>query len=327
MFEKGATMKVFVAGATGAIGRPLVDQFVRRGHEVVASTRTPAKADTLRAAGAEPVVLDVLDRDAVMAAVMRAEPDAVIHQATALGAMNDFRHIEREFAQTNRLRTEGTDHLLEAARAAGAGRFVAQSFAGWPAARRGGWVKTEEDPFDDHPPAQMRSILAAIMRLEAVVTQAEGIAGVALRYGGFYGPGTGLAPGGSQWAEVRKRRFPIVGEGRGVWSFIHIEDAAEATVLAAEQGARGVYNIVDDDPAPVAAWLPALAEAVGAKPPRRVPVWLGRLLAGDHAVSMMNEIRGASNAKARAQLGWAPRTPSWRVGFPALAGAPSLAAA
>jgi nucleoside-diphosphate-sugar epimerase len=320
-------MKVFLAGGTGAIGRSLVPQLVRRGHEVVATTRTPAKADALRAAGAEPVVLDVLDRDAVMTAVMRAEPDAVIHQATALGAMDDFRHFEREFAQTNRLRTEGTDHLLEAARAAGASRFVAQGYAGWPNARRGGWVKTEDDPLDDDPPPQLRSTLAAFRRLEAVVTEAQDLAGCVLRYGGFYGPGTGSAPGGSQWEVVRKRRFPIIGDGRGVWSFVHIEDAAEATVLAAEQAARGIYNIVDDEPAPVAEWLPALAEAVGAKPPRHIPVWLGRLVAGDHVVSMMTQVRGASNAKARAELGWAPRTASWRTGFPALAETRTPAAA
>lgn len=300
-------MRVFIAGAGGAIGARLVPQLVERGHDVIGSSRTPEKADRLRALGAEPVVLDLLDADAVRRAIATAKPDAIVHQATALAGLSDFRHFDRSFAATNRLRTAGTDALLAAARESGAPRLVAQSYAGWPYAREGGPVKSEDDPLDPTPVATMRETLAAIRHLEQHVTDAGG---VALRYGGFYG-----APDDAQLEPVRARRFPIVGDGAGVWSFVHLDDAAAATVLALEQGATGIYNVVDDDPAPLREWLPVLAEAIGAKPPRRVPRWLARLAAGEAGVVLMTESRGASNRKAKEELGWTLRHPSWRQGF------------
>jgi nucleoside-diphosphate-sugar epimerase len=309
-------MKIFVAGATGALGRRLVPLLVANGHTVVGTTRTPGKAQALRAAGATPVVLDALDRDAVIDAVGRAEPEVVVHELTALTGFTDFRKFDEGFAATNRLRTEGTDHLLAAARAAGARRFVAQSFGG-PGfyVRTGGPIKTEDDPFDPDPPAGLRRAVEAVRYLERAVLNTEGIQGTVLRYGGFYGPGTSAGEGGSQLEAVRRRLFPIVAAGTGVWSFIHIDDAATATLAAIEGGRTGVYNIVDDDPAPVAEWLPALAAAIGAKPPRRVPAWLARLFVGEHGVVMMTQSRGAANAKAKRELGWRPAYPSWRTGF------------
>jgi nucleoside-diphosphate-sugar epimerase len=316
MNEKGAVMKIFVAGATGALGRPMVAQLVKRGHEVVGMTRSESKQDLLRALGARPVVADALDPDAVARAVAEAEPDVIVHQLTAIGAFNP-RRMERDFAATNRLRTEGTDHLLAAGRAVSVKRFVAQSFAPWVFARTGGPVKSEDDPLDTAPPAQVRTTLEAIKYLERAVTEADWTEGIALRYGGFYGPGTsiGLDPPGEQVEMVRARKFPLAGKGTGLWSFIHIEDAAAATVEAIEHGRRGIYNVVDDDPAPISDWLPELAKAVGAKPPRRVPLWLARLAGGDVATIMMTELRGASNTKAKRELGWQPRYPSWREGF------------
>jgi 2-alkyl-3-oxoalkanoate reductase len=308
-------MRIFVAGATGALGRRLVPLLVERGHQVTGMTRTAGKAAGLRAAGTEPVVADALDRDAVLAAVAAARPEVVVHELTALAEMTDFRKLDQGFALTNRLRTEGTDHLLAAARAAGARRFVAQSFAGWPFARVGGPVKTEDDPLDPDPPAQLRRTLDAIRHLESAVLGAEGLEGVVLRYGGFYGPGTSAGEGGFMLEDLRRRRFPVVGAGTGVWSFVHIDDAATATVAAVERGAPGIYQIVDDDPAPVSEWLPALAAAVGARPPRRIPAWVARLAGGAHGVVLMTEVRGASNAKARRELGWRPAWPSWRQGF------------
>jgi 2-alkyl-3-oxoalkanoate reductase len=309
------TMRILVAGATGALGRRLVPLLVAGGHQVTAMTRRVGRTMELYAAGAEPVVADALDRDAVLAAVTAARPDAVVHQLTDLAAVTSMRRFDQAFAATNRLRTEGTDHLLEAARAAGASRFVAQSFAGWPFARVGGPVKTEDDPLDPDPPAELRRTLDAIRYLESAVLGAEGLEGVVLRYGGFYGPGTSAGEGGYLLDDLRRRRFPMVGAGTGVWSFVHIDDAATATLAALERGAPGSYQIVDDDPAPVSAWLPALAAAAGARPPRRVPAWLARLLAGEHAVVLMTEARGASNAKAKRELGWRPAHPSWRQGF------------
>jgi nucleoside-diphosphate-sugar epimerase len=314
-------MKVFVAGGSGAIGKRLLPLLAASGHDVVASTTSQGKAPAVREAGAEPVVLDVLDRDAVMAAVIRAEPDVVVHEATALANIGqNFRKFDKMFATTNRLRTEGTDVLLAAARAAGAERFIAQSFAGWPYERTGKMVKSEDDPLDPNPVPGAREGIAAIKYLESTVTRADGIEGIVLRYGGFYGPGTSLAEGGVHLAAVRRRRFPIVGDGTGMASFIHIDDAAAATLAAVERGRRGIYNIVDDEPAPVCDWLPELARAVGAKPPRHLPLWLGRLLGGDVAVAMMTEARGASNAKAKRELGWEPKYSSWRQGFAALGG-------
>lgn len=310
-------MKVFVTGAGGALGRRLLPRLVEDGHEVVGMVRHEAKAPLVVELGARPVVADALDPDAVAAAVAAAEPEAIVHQATALSGKLDLRHFEQAFALTNRLRTEGTDHLLAAARAVGARRFVAQSFAGWPFAREGGPVKDESAPLDPDPPAPFRTTLAAIRHLERAVTGAEGIEGLALRYGGFYGPGTslGLRPDGEHVEAVRKRQFPVVGSGAGVWSFLHIDDAAAATALALGHGAPGVYNVVDDEPAPVREWLPALAEALDAPPPRHVPRWLGRLVAGEAAAVMMTEVRGARNDRAKWELGWEPRFASWRDGF------------
>jgi 2-alkyl-3-oxoalkanoate reductase len=305
-------MRVFVAGASGAIGSRLVPQLVARGHEVVGTSRSPQKSDRLAALGAEAVVLDLLDRDGVRKAVEAAQPEAIIHQATALSGLSEIKNPDQAFAQTNRLRTEGTDALLAAGRDVGVSRFLAQSYASWPYAREGGPVKSEEDPLDPTPVSTMRETLAAIRHVEQA---ALGAGGIALRYGGFYG-----SPDDAQLELVRKRRFPIVGDGGGIWSFIHLDDAAAATVLALEDGAPGIYNIVDDEPAPVREWLPALAQAIDAKPPRHVPRWLARILAGEAGVALMTEIRGASNAKAKRELGWTLRFPSWRQGFPAAYG-------
>ncbi len=308
-------MRVFVAGATGAIGRQLVPRLVAAGHEVTGMTRSEAKQRMIRELGAAPVVVDALDREQVADAVGSARPEVIVHQLTAIPATLDMRHFDRDFALTNRLRTEGTDHLLSAARAIGVGRFVAQSYGAWPYARTGGPVKSEEDPLDPTPARAMRESLAAIRDLETAVLGADWTEGIVLRYGAFYGPATSMAPGTEQVELVRRRKFPLVGDGGGVWSFIHVADAAEATVAAIEHGSRGVYNVVDDDPALVAEWLPALAQELGAKKPVRVPRFIGRLFAGEAGVVMMTEIRGASNAKAKRELAWHPAHTSWRQGF------------
>jgi nucleoside-diphosphate-sugar epimerase len=315
-------VKVFVAGATGVLGRELVPQLVARGHEVVGMTRTASKQAGLRALGARPVVADALEPDAVARAVGEAEPEVIVHQLTALSgrvSTRDMRHPERSFAftMTNRLRTEATDHLLAAGRAVGARRFVAQSIAAFRFARTGRPVQTEADPLDPNPPAALRAGQAAILYLERAVTTIEWGEGLALRYGSFYGPGTGIsfAPDAVMAAPIRKRRFPIVGDGGGVWSHVHIGDAAAATAIAVERGQPGIYNVVDDDPAPVREWLPVLASALDAKPPRRIPRWLARLAAGETATLMMTDVRGASNEKAKRELGWKPRYASWRQGF------------
>jgi nucleoside-diphosphate-sugar epimerase len=308
-------MKILVAGASGALGRQLVPRLVANGHEVVGMTRSASKQQAVRDLGATPVTADALDPDDVARVVADAQPEVIVHQLTALSGSLDMRHFDRDFATTNRLRTEGLDHLLAAGRAVGVRRFVAQSYAGWPFAREGGPVKTEEDPLDPTPAHAMRATLDAIRHLERAVTSADWTEGMVLRYGGFYGPGTSVAPDGEQVELLRKRRFPVVGDGGGVWSFIHVEDAADATVAAVERGTRGIYNIVDDEPAAVAEWLPALAHAVGARPPLRVPRWLGRLLAGEAAIVMMTDVRGASNTKAKRELGWRPSHASWREGF------------
>lgn len=308
-------MRVFVAGASGAVGKRLVPLLISRGHSVTGTTRSPAKAHDLRAAGAEVVILDALDREAVIHAVVAARPDVVVEQMTALAGLRNFRRFDQEFAMTNRLRTEGTEHLLAGAREAGTARFVAQSYTGWPNERRGGRVKSEEDPLDPSPPKAMARTLEAIQTLESAVTHAPGIAGVVLRYGSFYGPGTSIAPGGSLVEAVRKRQVPVIGGGTGVWSFIHVDDVAEATMLAIESAPGGIYNIVDDEPAEVSVWLPELARAIGADRPRRIPAWLGRLAAGEALVSMMTEMRGSSNAKAKKVLQWQPKHASWRTGF------------
>jgi nucleoside-diphosphate-sugar epimerase len=307
-------MKVLVAGATGALGKQLVPRLVSAGHEVVGMTRSASKGDAVRRLGATPVAADALDPDQVAAAVAESHPEVIVHQLTALAGSLDIRHFDRDLEETNRLRTEGTDHLLAAGRAVGVRRFVAQSYAGWPFARSGGLVKSEDDPLDPQPVDAMRRPLDAIRHLEEAVTGADWTVGVVLRYGGFYGPGTSLGPDGEHLELIRKRRFPVVGSGAGVWSFIHIEDAAEATVAAVEHG-HGIYNIVDDEPAAVADWLPAVAATFGAKPPRHVPRLLGRVVAGEAATVMMTEVRGASNAKAKRELDWQPRHSSWREGF------------
>ena len=310
-------MRVFVAGATGAIGRQLVPRLVGAGHEVHGMTRSGSKQALLRDLGAVPVVADALDPDQVAEAVALAKPEVIVHQLTAIGEV-DLRHLDRDFALTNRLRTEGTDHLLSAGQAIGVRRFVAQGGAGFGAYKRtGGPVKSEEDPLDPTPAREMRAAATAIRHLEQAVLGAEWTEGIVLRYGVFYGPGTSLAPGEEQFELVRKRKFPLVGDGGGVWSFIHIADAAEATVAAIQHGSRGIYNVVDDDPAPVAEWLPALATTLGAKKPRRVPRFIGRLFAGEAGVVMMTDVRGASNAKAKHELGWQPKHPRWRQGFAA----------
>jgi nucleoside-diphosphate-sugar epimerase len=303
-------MRVFVAGASGAIGTRLVAQLIDRGHEVIGTSRSPASAARVRALGAEAIALDLLDARAVRQAVVEAEPDAIVHEATALADARFSRNFDRTFAQTNRLRTEGTDNLLAAARAAGVRRFVAQSFASARHARVGGMVKTEDDPLDPTPMKGTEKSQAAMRYLDQAVTDAGG---AALRYGGFYG-----ASNDALIEPVRKRRFPIVGDGGGVSSWVHLDDAAAATVLALEQNAAGIYNVVDDEPAPAREWLPVLARALGAKPPRHVPRWLARLVAGDAAVMLGTESRGASNAKAKRELGWTLRHPSWRQGFGAV---------
>jgi nucleoside-diphosphate-sugar epimerase len=315
-------MHVFIAGAGGAVGRTLIPTLIADGHTVTGTTRSEVKARALHALGASAVVMDGLDRTSVFEALTGARPDAIVHQMTALSGDLDLRNPDKTFAATNRLRTEGTDHLLAAAEAAGVKRVVAQSYAGWPYGRAGGPPKTEDDPLDPDPPRGLRETLAAIRHVETRVTAAGG---VVLRYGGFYGPGTGIAPGGEQLEAVRARKFPLIGDGGGIWSFAHTEDLATATVAALERGRDGeIYNICDDDPAPVREWLPALARSVGARPPRRVPLWLARIVATPGAVALMTDVAGASNAKAKAQLDWTPAWPSWREGFAALsAGAPT----
>ena len=310
-------MRIFVAGAGGALGRRLVPLLVDAGHDVVGMTRSEGKRDLLRGLGATPVVADALDPDAVGRVVSEAEPEAIVHQLTAIPASPNPRRLDRDFKLTNLLRTEGTDNLLSAARASGARRFVAQSFAPLSYARTGGPVKTESDPLDSDPLPEMRATHDAIRHLERAVTEADWVEGVVLRYGGFYGPGTAIAvdPDSVQVAALRGRKFPVVGGGTGVWSFIHIDDAASATVAAVERGAPGIYNVTDDEPARVSEWLPGMAEALGAEPPRRVPKWLGRIVAGRAAAMMMTEMRGASNEKAKRELDWQPGYSSWRQGF------------
>jgi nucleoside-diphosphate-sugar epimerase len=305
---KEKTMRVFVAGATGAIGTRLVPKLVERGHEVIGTSRSMDRAERLHTLGAEPVALDLLDPRAVREAVLDAKPDAIIHQATALTGLSDFRHFDRSFHQTNLLRTEGTDALLAAAKEAGVSRIIAQSFASYRYAREGGPVKTEDDRLDPNPVSAMRETEDAMAHLDRVITEAGGIA---LRYGGFYGD-----PSDTTLIDaVRARKFPVVGSGEGVSSFIHLDDAADATVLALEHEGPAIYNVVDDEPAPIKVWLPELARILGAKPPRHFPTWLARIFAGEALVMMSTEARGASNLKPKRELGWTPAHPTWRLGF------------
>jgi nucleoside-diphosphate-sugar epimerase len=281
---------------------------------VVGLTRTRDKADLIRRAGAEAIVADALDGKAIRDAVLAAKPDVVVHEMTWLRGANDLRRFDRAFASTNRLRAEGLALLLEAATGAGVRRIVVQSFCGWPYARVGGPVKTEEAPLDPAPPSELRRSLDAIRYLEGVVTNAPGMEGIVLRYGAFYGPRTGLFDG-QIIDQLRRRRMPLIGDASGWWSFLHIDDAAAATAIAVDGASPGTYNIVDDDPAPVREWLPALASMVGAKAPRRVPVWLARVVAGEHTVTLMTECRAGANTKAKRDLPWRPKHPSWRQGF------------
>ena len=303
-------MRVFVTGATGALGRHLVPGLVAAGHEVTATTRTPGKVAQLREAGAEPVIVDGLDREAVITAVLGAAPEVIVHEMTALASLRSLRNFDREFAATNELRTRGTDNLLAAAAEAGTRRVIAQSYTGWPNERSGGPVKTEDDPLDPRPIRSTVQGLAAIRHVEEAVP-AGAPEGIVLRYGGFYGPGASEP----LLDLVRKRQVPVIGGGTGIWSFIEITDAAAATLAAVDRGEPGVYNITDSDPAPVADWLPYLARAVGAKPPLRVPAWIGRVLAGELVVMQMTTMRGSSNEKAKKELDWEPRYASWREGF------------
>jgi nucleoside-diphosphate-sugar epimerase len=309
-------MKIFVAGASGAIGSQLVPQLVARGHEVVGTTRSAARTGALRALGAEPVTVDALDPDSVADVVAKAEPEVIVHQLTALNGPMKMRNVKRMAAATNRLRTEGTDHLLAAGRAVGVRRFVAQSNCGWME-RTGGPVADESERIEPRPPKDVEEAVAALRHLEDAVTGISWAEGIALRYGGFYGPGTGIeaAPDAVMAEQVRKRRFPIVGGGGGVWSMVHIADAASATVAAIERGRPGIYHVADDEPAPVREVLLELARVLGADPPRRVPAWLVRLLAGKGVVDMMTRARGISSEKIKRELGWTPRYPSWRVGL------------
>ena len=310
-------MRIFVAGASGALGSRLVPQLIDAGHDVIGTHNSPSSAELLRTLGAKPVMLDLLDAGAVRRAVLENEPEAIVHQATALANMKWSRNFDKVFARTNELRMKGTDTLVAAAREAGVRRFVAQSFASYRNAREGGPVKTEDDPLDPSPPANAQQSFAAMAYLEQVVTEFDGIV---LRYGLFYG-----AANDGLIEPVRKRQYPIIGDGGGISSWIHLEDAAAATVLALEKDGPAIYNVVDDEPAPVREWLPVLAQALGAKPPRRFPTWLARLVAGEAAVVMGTDARGASNAKAKRELGWTPRYPSWRTGFPAAYSAINLA--
>jgi nucleoside-diphosphate-sugar epimerase len=322
VIEKERRMRIFVAGATGAVGTRLVPLLCAAGHAVTGLTHDSAKAAAIRQMGAEAAVADALDGEAVKACVAAAKPDVIVHELTSLANVADLRNPDASFALTNRLRTEATDHLIAAGRAAGIRRMIAQSYCGWPYARTGDPVKREEDPLDPQPAANVRATLAAIRHVESAVTGAAEFEGLALRYGGFYGPHTG-AFDPTVVEQVRRRRFPVIGDGGGWWSFLHIDDAAAATALAAERGHAGVYNIVDDEPATVAEWLPELAAMLGAKPPRHVPTWVGRLATGEVGVAMMTQSRGSSNAKARRELGWEPAHPSWRSGFAETVGAPA----
>ena len=308
-------MKVFVAGATGALGSQIVPQLIEAGHEVTGMTRSETGAAAVRTMGAEAVIADALDADGVKAAVAAVSPEVIVHQLTALKIDLNFKKMNEAFAPTNRLRTEGTDNLLAAARASGVRRMVAQSFIGLNLARTGGPTKTEDDPVDADPKPSVRLLVDALNHLEQAVTGDDAVEGLALRYGGFYGPGTMLASDGSMLEMVRKRRVPVIGSGNGVWSFIHVHDAAAATVRAVEQGAPGIYQIADDEAAPVKVWLPELAAAIGAKRPWHAPAWLGKLAVGEAGVAMFTEMRGAENGKAKRELGWTLRYPSWRQGF------------
>jgi 2-alkyl-3-oxoalkanoate reductase len=309
-------MRIFIAGATGAVGSRMVPLLVAAGHEVYGSTRHEAGCEALAGMGAAGVVMDPLDARSVADAVAKASPEVVVHQLTALGDLSgNLKKFDQDFAMTNRLRTEGTDHLLAAARAAGARRFVAQSFGGgWTNERTGDWIKDETTPLIADPGKEARGTLAGIRHLEDAVS-ASGLEGLVLRYGNFYGPGNAASRDGVLGELLRKGKMPVVGGGTGVWSFVHIDDVGTATAAAVEGGAPGIYNIVDDEPAPVNQWMPFLAEQVGGRNPMRLPAWLARPLIGEFGVALMTSVRGSSNAKAKRELGWTPAYATWREGF------------
>jgi len=307
-------MRIFVAGASGVIGRRLVPLLVAQGHSVVGMTRSDERAEQLREGGAEPVVVDVFDAEALRRAVTAAQPDVVVHELTDLPQNLDPRRAKEAYARNDRIRREGTSNLVAAAVASGAKRIVAQSIA-FVYEPEGDAVKDEDAPIWDDAPEPFTDSIAAVRQLEDMVVKADGIDGLALRYGFFYGPGTAYAADGSLAEMVRRRRFPVLGKGAGVFSYIHIDDAASATVAAVERGPSGIYNVVDDDPAPMRDWLPVYAEALGAKPPRRLPAWIGRIAAGKFTAAMATQLRGASNEKAKRELGWQPSHASWREGF------------
>jgi nucleoside-diphosphate-sugar epimerase len=307
-------MRIFVAGATGAVGRRLIPALTAKGHQVFGLTRRRENGQWLTAQGAEPVIADALDAGAIERALTESRPEIVVHQLTALAGASDLRNFDRAFEGSNLLRTAGLDILIAAARKVGARRIVAQSFCGWPYARVGGPVKSEDDPLDPAPPRRRAQTLAAIKYLEATVSGLRDLEGIALRYGVFFGPGTGLFDA-EMVRQLRKRSVPVIGDGGGWWSLLHIDDAASATVAAIESNVNGIFNVVDDEPALVREWLPALAEAVGGKPPRHIPAWIARIIAGDHLVSMMTGSRAGSNAKFKRELTWTPTHGSWREGF------------
>lgn len=308
-------MRILIAGGTGALGSALTRVLTAKGHEVGATSRNPAKIDALSTAGVSSLQMDGLDRDSVFRAIEKFKPEVLVHQMTSLSGMKDLKNFDREFTLTNRLRTEGLDNLIAAAKATGVKQIVVQSFTGWPNVKAGSALKIETDALDSNPPVAMRETLHAIKYIETSLSNLTGVRGAVLRYGAFYGPNTSISMDGDIAQSIRKRMLPLVGSAKGVWSFIHIQDAAEATALAIEQNAEGVFNIVDDDPAPVSDWLPHLAERLNAKPPFHVPVWLASLLIGDAGVSLMTQIRGSSNQRAKSVLGWRPRFSSWREGF------------
>jgi nucleoside-diphosphate-sugar epimerase len=308
-------MKIFLAGASGAVGQTLIPLLLQQQHEVFGAFRNPSNTGLVQSLGATPVLLDALDPQAVNNHISQIKPQVVIHQLTAIRARIDLRNFDREFVLTNRLRTEGTRNLLTAAVNAGTEKFIAQGFAGWSYARTGAALKTEEDPLDPTPPPRMKPTLDALQTLESTVIGEPRLTGIVLRYGWFYGPHSSIASDGATIEDLRKRKVPLVGKGTGIWSFLHLHDAATATVAALAKAKPGIYNIVDDDPAPVSEWLPYLAQCAGAKPPIRVPNWLARLLIGEQAITLMNEIRGVSNAKAKRELNWTPKWDSWRQGF------------
>ena len=309
-------MKIFVLGGTGVIGKNLIPLLVEKRHEVTALVRSSEKAKLVEDMGAEAVKANVFDKEELTKVIRKAEPEVIIHQLTALATFSgNFRNFDKEFKMTNRFRSEVTDTLLNIAKDIGTKRFIAQSFCGWPFARVGGPIKSEEDPLDPEPPSSFRRSLDAIKHLEKSVRESQKVEALALRYGFFYGPGTSISKDGSIAEAIRKRRIPLIGNGAGVWSFLHIGDAVQSTVAALTNGSPGIYNVVDDEPAPVSEWLPFLAESLEAKPPSKVPVWLAKILIGEAGVSMMTKIRGASNSKAKNELKWEPIYSSWRQGF------------